>query len=323
MKTSADIFVIFLVLLFMHTCEAPRNNPIDPLNPKNKNTSINGWVQTLSVPHQPIQNAEVVWQNEKTAALTESDGSFEIDHLTAEDGWMHFSMQGYQPDSVFISWDGRKEIEHEQYLNALPVLDSLIFASSIINRTPNIQILELAARTQITDADNDIDTVFFVNDYLDFSAVLVYNSDNDFYERNHISMTDLGIASPEDVIGRTFKLLVKDKYGSLITVKQAQISRIIEEEIELVSPSGYEIVSSTPALLWKPFAPGFSFQIKTEIFNRDAPELAVWQKDGISASVNLVHVDQELPPGTYFWTAWAVDEFQNRCRSKAKNFRVE
>jgi hypothetical protein len=316
------LFTLFFLLL-LFSCQAPRNNPLDPQNPDNNLTTINGLVQTLSLPHQPIKDVEVIWKNEKRMTLTDGSGSFTFDNLTAKDGWMHFRMEGYQMDSTYISWNGKKQSSIQQYLNALPTLDSLIFSTTIINRTPNIQILELVARVRIYDADNDIDTVFLVNESLEYTTSLIYNSDNTFYERKHISMVDLGITSPEDVIGREFNLIVKDKYANQITVKQVMVIRIIKEEIELLSPIGYQVVPPMPTLIWKPFTPGFNYHIKAEIFNRDAPDFTVWEKDGISSTVNSVFVSQELSPGTYFWVAWAVDEFQNRSRSKAKNFIVE
>jgi hypothetical protein len=323
LKNNVNKLFIPFLLLLLFSCQAPRNNPLDPLNPDNKLTAINGSVKTLSLPHQPIKDVEVIWKNEKRMTLTDGTGSFIIDNLTAKNGWMYFRIEGYKTDSVYISWNGKKHSNIQQYLNVLPTLDSLIFSTTIINRTPNIQILELVAQARINDADNDIDTVFLVNEPLDYTTSLIYNSDAAFYERKHISMANLGITSPEDVIGREFKLVVKDKYGSWITVSQVMVSRIIKEEIELLSPVGYEVVPPMPTLIWKPFTPGFNYQVKAEIFNRDAPDFIVWEKDDISSAVSSVFVNEELPPATYFWVAWAVDEFQNRCRSKAKNFKVE
>ena len=317
------ILLIVLIGCICYTCDAPRYNPLDPKNPENHLVLLSGQIETISLPRITINNADVYWQDGDRLIQTDSEGYFRIENIVPNDGWLRFSKMGYLDDSLYIEWSQDSERHVNIYLNNSPQLDSLLIYSIILNRYPNIQVLSLAVEACITDSDNDIDTVYVENHDLNFDNFLFFDVNQQIYKRT-FSMSDLGIITAEAVIGHEFHIIVKDKLGNRIPLDKMSVKRIIKEQVNLISPGSHDIVSPTPALNWEPLTPGFTLKYDIEIYTDDIEPQLVWQKRGLAQNTSTIEVDQSLPaPVDYFWIIWAVDEFNNRSRSRPKSFRVE
>jgi len=320
------IFSIVFSMLFLTACDAPRNNPLDVHNSGRKFGTLTGRVQSISLPRRPLQGVQVYCRQDNLMIKTDAQGNFEFNSIIPRDDWIFFYHDGYHNDSLYIDWNGDKNLSKEIFLNAKPVLDSLVFYSSITNRYPDIQILELYIQAGIEDADNDIDSVFFNSPELDFSSLLVYDTIEKFYEKKRITMTQLGVTAAEEIIGRSFNIEVKDHFDHLVNVRQVQIQRIIRDEVELKSPAGHETVSPSPILRWEPVTPGYSFTYLVEVRTDETDPQLVWQKSGLASGSSFVEVDMVLPSvplNNYIWAVWIIDNFGNRARSKYKSFQVE
>ncbi len=315
-----------VLLLLPLSCSAPRNNPLDANNPDRKLSGIEGKVLSLSLPHRPIPGAEVQFRLGQRLAFSDASGRFDLPNVHRYNGWLHISKPGFHVDSVYLQWDHNPQWHGEVYLNAMPHVDSLIFYSSLINRYPAIQILELFVKTRISDADKDIDSVLFESPTLNFATVLIYDTMDRFYEREHIPMTQLNVQSAEEIIGHRFRIIVKDSYGHSDSVCTTEIRRIIRDEVQLKSPAGHDTVSTTPTLYWEPITPGYAFTYTVEVRTDEADPQLVWQKAGLSPGTSSVQVDTPLPKSpnnNYIWAVWVIDSFGNRARSKFKSFQVQ
>ncbi len=322
-----SVFFIFLILAALfNACSAPRNNPLDAQNPNRELSEIRGRVFTLRLPHRPVSDVQVLFLQDKRATLSGPDGMFEFKNVIRYNGYLHFFKPGYHPDSLYLRWDNQTTWHGETYLNALPHLDSLIFYSSLTNRYPDIQILELFVKVRITDSDKDIDSVLFKSATLGFSTVLTYNSVNRFFERLHISMSALHVHAAEEIIGHPFQIIVKDAFLHSDTVQTTEIRRIIRDEVQLKSPLSHAVVSSRPVLHWEPITPGYSFTYTVEVRTDEPDPQLVWQKSGLPPKTSSVQVDVPLsttPINNYIWAVWVIDKFGNRARSKFKSFQVQ
>ncbi len=317
-------FAAFLCLLI--SCSAPRNNPLDANNPDRQLSSVEGRVLSLSLPHRPVPETAIEFRAGQRLTFSNREGKFDLPNVFRYNGWLYFTKRGFHPDSVYLQWDHSPRWHGEVYLNALPRVDSLIFYSSLINRYPAIQILELFVRTRISDADKDIDSVRFESPSLGFSTDLVYDTMDRFYEKEHIPMAQLNVQSAEEIIGHRFRIIVKDSYGHSDSVCTTEIRRIIRDEVQLKRPAGHDTVSSTPTLYWEPVSPGYSFTYTVEVRTDEADPQLVWQKAGISPGTSSVQVDVPLPVkpnNNYIWAVWIIDSFGNRARSKFKSFQVK
>jgi hypothetical protein len=329
MRNPKKHFVLLggaLLFAALVACSAPRNNPLDANNPDRKLSGIEGKVLSLSLPHRPIAGAEVEFPSGQRLTFSDTHGRFSLANVHRYNGWLHVAKPGFHADSLYLQWDHAPQWHGELYLNAVPRVDSLIFYSSLINRYPSIQILELFVKVRLSDADKDIDSVLFESPTLHFSSILIYDTMDRFYEREHIPMSRLNVQSAEEIIGHRFRIMVKDTYGHCDTVQTTEIRRIIRDEVQLKSPAGHDTVSTTPTLYWEPITPGYSFTYTVEVRTDEADPQLVWQKTGLPSGTSSVRVDVPLPESpnnNYIWAVWVIDSFGNRARSKFKSFQVQ
>ncbi|MBZ0198230.1 MAG: hypothetical protein K8H86_00065 [Ignavibacteriaceae bacterium] len=317
------IFVILFAVAAVN-CNAPRTNPLDPLNPDKPFNNITGTVKTISFPNVPLAGVRVYWHNDNVFVETTSVGKFTIDNIRPINGWLFFENDKFVTDSLYIKWDTQKKKEVAVFLNAKPVLDSLQFYSIVLNRFQYSQTTDLFISTIISDLDgvNDIDSVYIKNEELNFFKVLSYNVNTHFYEAK-ITLGELNLFSIDEVIGKNFEILVRDLQGRIFTAGSSNIKRIINQEIEIIAPANHQEVSSPIYLSWKRFTPGFSFKYFLQISTDNSPPEIVWQTENISSDSISYKINQSLSPGEYFWTIWAIDEFSNRTRSKPATFTLQ
>ncbi len=322
------IFCFAAVLLFVfNSCNAPRNNPLDPANPDYSISSIEGTVREDSYPYNIIKNVNVLWENELVSVETNSAGYYILENLKRNDGWLIFSNEHYNKDSIYVSWKGRKKVTANVALNARPVLDSLQLYSIIMNKYQFNQDSKLFTAAQISDADggNDIDSVFISNPQIEFNSSLDYNPLTHFYEKT-FSLSDLNVPSLDVLIGQNFKILVRDLQGRKIDVGTGSLKRVIKDEIEIISPINNDTVSQAfqPIILkWKRLLPGFQFTYLAQIYTNDTPPELVWEQNSIPSDSISTVITQYIQPGEYFWVIWSVDNFLDRNRSKPATFVVE
>lgn len=321
-KALQPFFSIFIliIILFLLSCETPRHNPLDPGNPHHKLNSISGKILTYRVPHEPISGVNLFWKTEGRNQTSNASGFFEFTQLQQSEGWLILQQESFLTDSVYL--DGSQIENLELYLNQLPVLDDLVFYSSIENRRPDRQIISIVSRASISDNDNDIDSVFIVCPPLSVNRHMTYNIEKKRFERV-LSMEDLHINSPEAVAGHEFILYVKDNFGNYLEINRSIVKRIIKDEIEPLAPVGSEQAASQPTLSWELFQPGFPFRFMAEIYVDEIAPVLVWQRDSIPQSSLFIDVDVTLESNDYFWIIWCIDEFENRSASKPEKFYVE
>jgi len=324
MKQVLNILITLCLGLvtFFSNCDAPRHNPLDPHNPDNRLFHLLGTIKSISIPYPVITGVEVFWANQSLSSVTDATGKFAIEMVDARDGWLYLSKEGFAADSHFISWQGTKEVNHEFFLNALPVLDSLVQFSSILHRYPSLQIEQIDLRLKISDSDNDIDSVWASSTYLQEKYHITFNPTSHWYERT-FSLFDLNVENIESLVGYPFKITVRDLFSTIHTIGAGVLQRVIRQEILFETPSGNEITTPNPTLVWQAYDPGFDISYMVQIFTAEITPLLVWQQSGIDQSVTSLEVSTILPENEYFWVIWAIDVFGNRVRSKPASFTVQ
>ncbi|MCB0749038.1 MAG: hypothetical protein KDC90_16380 [Ignavibacteriae bacterium] len=313
--------VFIFIILFINSCNAPRNNPLDPNSTLSKISTLEGTIKTISVPQLPIENAKIFWQNEGIISFTDGNGFFRIENIEPKDGWIFIEKDNFSTDSLFITFENQKKISLTIFLNSIPKISDLQFYSITKNKFPNTQVYNLEIKSKITDDENDIDSVFIELPELNAKKQLLYNASTKYYE-NSISLEDLKITSIDIIIGKEFIINVFDSDRKKFLAGKANIKRIIKEEILTKAPSGKDTVfTSNPLLEWFRFKPGFQFRYLVQIYTDEVPAILVWQKEIISSEIQYL-TDVNLSSGDYFWVIWAIDEFENRTQSKPASFIV-
>jgi hypothetical protein len=106
MKKLFFILLVLVTSFCINSCDAPRINPLDPLNPDNKLGQLDGFV--FSFPKEPLAKVKVIWKNQSVIAETDEVGYFKIENLQMKDGVLYFEKEGFSKDSVLIIWNNQK-----------------------------------------------------------------------------------------------------------------------------------------------------------------------------------------------------------------------
>ncbi len=319
------------ILLFVGalvSCDAPRLNPLDPQNPDYQLSTIEGVIQTTALPKQPIQGVKVYWKNENLISFTDAQGKFLIDRLPQKQGWIYFEKDNYSTDSVNINLLNQKTVHVEISLNAIPKLEDYIIYTSVLNRYPDAQSDSLFVKAKISDAENDLSSVYVRCADLSIDKKLTLNSSSGYYE-NKFAPSDLNMKSVDEGIGKNFDISVYNAAGKEFKIGSSTIKRTIRQDIVFRSPANLETVTKPVKFSWGRFIPGYNFTYTLEIYtNANAPDRKIHvtgiSKDAIEITTNSTDFNiNNLPAGEYFWVIWVIDDFQNRVRSRPASFVIQ
>jgi hypothetical protein len=316
-----NLFVItgYGIFIFINvSCQAPRNNPLDPLNPDFNFGSIEGTVQTINLPYNAIPDVLIAWEESSLITKTDVEGKFRLDNIPIADGILIFSKPGYKTDTLQITWRTAKRFYSRVFLNEIPVLDNFSLYSVVVN-----QQAELFVQASITDDDKDVESVFISSPGLSLIKELSYNLTARVYE-TRLTLSDLNIPDIEQTIGQDFYILARDMFQNEFTLGSSNIKRVIKNGVTGLIPANNDTISSQPFLLrWNSFTAGYTFTYMVEIFTNDALNQMVYRQEGISSDSTSCMVEQTLPAADYYWVIWVIDQFNNRCRSISAGFRIQ
>lgn len=119
--------IVFMVLLLVVSCDAPKLNPLDPGNPDSKLGQINGVV--LNLARESIPDVKVTWKNQNIIAATAVNGNYKFEDLIMNDGWIYFEKENYYKDSLYLQWNNVKiKSAPEKLLNYMyATLDGFVY----------------------------------------------------------------------------------------------------------------------------------------------------------------------------------------------------
>ena len=319
------ISIILFSLLIIFGCEAPRENPLDPSNPNNsKKGTIDGTVQSFSLPYKGISDVKVYWEAGDVFVKTDSFGGFTILNVEPVNGALIFEKQGYNSDTVNVVWGNAKSLSYTVNLNQLPVLDSIAIYTSVINNfNQPSQNFELTITAKISDPDKDIDSVYVSNSFLNLNSGLEYNLTEKVYQTT-LNIDSLGIPDLEQTIGLDFQINAIDLFGNTHVVGSSQVTRVIKNEVQLSQPAGNATVDSLPVFRWQKFIAGYTYHYMLEAYTNElANAQLVFRVDNLPPDSLSYSTKKSLSPRDYYWVVWAVDRFRNRSRSKPLVFIVK
>lgn len=323
MRIKFLLKILVVSLIITQSCDAPRDNVLDPDNPDNTIHTITGNVETATVPFQPIAGVIITVKNTSYVTQSDSSGYFSIVLYDATSKILLFEKEGYHIDSATVIWGTRKQAQLEIHLNAQPKLDSVSFYSIVEYKYPDNTTTTLAAKAIVSDVEfDDIQNVAIENSYYNLHKNLSYNLAGGCYELT-ITSSDLLTPNINGVIGKNFNIIVENSSGHSFVIGRTNIKRIIDQQPEFISPANnIDTITVGPILRWKRFDTGFYFTYKVHVYTNEIWPVLVWEKKNIASTEIEIAVDVALPEGNYFWVFWCIDEFQNRVRSKPASFKV-
>lgn len=321
------LFIHAIMIFFginLAGCDAPRINPYDPENPNYAFATLEGSVQTFSLPYQSIPGVTVLWAPANMIVNTDNNGAFKIFNILPLNGKLIFQKNGYLADTINVTWGNSKMLNFQVNLNLIPQLDSISLYTVVINEyTPPGQYSELVINSRILDSDNDIDTVFVENTKLNLKTALPYNASNKIYEAV-LSTQQLNVSNIEEIIGLSFNILTEDIFGREFNVGSSEATRVITNGVSIQFPANDTTISSSPDFTWQRYNTGYSFNYEIDIYTNDLanPQL-VYSAQNISSDSISYQLSTPLSGRDYFWVIWVIDQFQNRSRSLPATFIVQ
>jgi hypothetical protein len=319
-------FLFVSVFLFTSfSCKAPRNNIFDPLNPDYSFGTIEGYVQTIGFPSSRISEVRVIWQNANLITETDNNGWFRLSSIPIKDGNLVFAKEGYKSDTLEVIWGESRSFFTQVFFNSLPTLDTVAIYTSVINQTGLPSISNLFVKAWITDLDDDIDTVYVVNNNLKLKKNLTYFQSEGSYQSS-VSSGEMGGNNIEETIGSDFAIMVKDEFDNEFVIGNNRVTRVIKDEVTGLHPSGDSTISmqSQPLTLqWDEFNGGYYCTYLVELYRReDLSSQLIHTVNDIDSETTSYTLPFNLPSGNYYWTIWVIDKFQNRSRSKPVLFKI-
>jgi hypothetical protein len=321
---SLTFFISFLLISIQ--CNAPRNNPLDPLNPDYNYGTIEGVVQSVGFPLTGIPAVKVLWENSNIVTETDINGRFTLTSIPIKDGKIIFSKEGYKPDTLMVSWGSSKRYFAQVYFNRMPVLDTVSIYTVVVNQVILQPVFTLSVKAGINDADRNIDSVFVLNSILRLRKPLTFFPGEATYQTT-ITQSELNGKNIEETIGLDFSILTKDRFQNEFNIGSDRVTRIIKSEVTGLHPStDSSIVESNQPVIfnWNEFDAGYEFSYLIEVYSYTfSNSQIVHIKSGISSDSTQYTLQQNLGIGNYYWVIWVIDKFQNRSRSKQTTFRIQ
>ncbi len=316
------VFLLVSGILFLSSCDAPRENPLDPNSSDNQLGMLDGTVQTFSLPYTPIKDVEVFWKPGNKMVYSDVKGNFSIPNVKTENGQLIFRKDGYHNDTVMVDWAGGHEVNEQVNLNKIPTLDSLSIYSIVLNSAnPPSVMSELVIETMVKDVDNDIDTVYVVNNQVGLMKAMDFDIASKTF-LTQLTPQELGLTDIEQTIGLEFDFRVRNVLGEISVLHGTGVKRIIKNQVSGLQPSNDQVISSVPFVLsWDRFNAGYPFRYKIEISTSDGSQV-VFSQDSVSAEDTTFTIEN-LETGSYWWAIWVIDNFNNKDRSVPAAFSVQ
>ncbi len=328
MRLSVNTYISIAVLLLgliQLSCDAPRDNPLDPDNTSNKIYSIEGTLLSGEVTPNPVSGASVSWPPENLYTVTDQSGYFNINCTTRVNGWLYFEKTGFTKDSVYVNWNGQKKAAVQPRLNYLPVIDVLDIYSSIKNKY-SVAEYQLFFDVTLHDPDDDITGVKIENSDLQISKSLTKITST--YFEGRFSDIELNITAFDEVVGKRFDLKVFTASGDSFQLQGKSIVRIVKDEVIVISPINSDtLTTTTPLLNWTRLTPGFNFSYTIEVYTDETEPVLQWKKENISSEEVFMTVETPLTVSLnnnkFFWVIWCIDNYKNKSRSKPAGFVIK
>lgn len=325
--------LLFLIALFSFSCNAPRDNPLDPNGPKSDLVQIKpnlgqitGTVQTISAPLTGIRDVSVFWLPGNIVVNTDASGNFTINNVEPINGLLIFEKDLYTTDTVAVNWNNNNQIIIPTVnLNKKPTCESYLMYSEVANQSGLSvavgQMADLVFKVKISDSDNDIDSVYVRNDMLDFTGGLELQSK--LYQGT-FTATELNVNNLDETVGYDFDVWVIDTFKRHFNVKSNRVARVIKSGANIISPNNDSLALSLPVTLrWNQYENGFPFTYKVEIYNATNP-LPIFSQDSIPSNQTTLVLDTtSIVSGDYFWAVSVVDKFLDSYKSLPGRFQIK
>ena len=319
-------FLVLLIVVFILSCDAPRENPFDPnsknyFEPKPELVLSQVLVKQLYPPFRPIANVQVIEPNLNLFGTTNAQGIVQFEHKPVDSLIFLVSAQQYFPDT--LKFAQKQANEYEIFLNAAPQIQNIKFKSFYNNLYDQLSITSIYMEANVTDLDGpiDIDAVYLQNVEYQFDTLLVRDVNNSDLFTIEFDLRDISKdLMPAEAPELNFNLIVKNKNSDQVVSGPYIIKRVIQATLVQISPTISEVTQDSVLFKW--VDPELSFDYVFNIILLKFPTFEQISYKGIPKGQTSLIV-KNLSPGQYNWKLQVEDRLGNICQSNYINFYHE
>ena len=315
--------------------DAPHDNPFDPNSERFvREGDITGRVTDRA--DGPLSDAEVRLipgaglNQAELLTRTDSRGVYRFSDVMEGSGYRLLVRKDGYVEGILETLDIQAGMDRELptlRLNALPRITDATFRTIHISRwwpTNDLFFLEVTATVTDTDGLLDIEEVWFEIPAQGYRTTLDPQGLSGGQFDTMIRADSLPTPNLQSLLGRTLRLNVRDREGSVVTSDAGQLVRVLEDTPNTVDPFGDDLLETNrPTFTWEPFPPLFDFTYRIDVFRFETnPPVLVRQINNIPMDQTSLRLGSTLPTGPYFWTVTVIDDFGNQSRSKQAGFLI-
>lgn len=324
-RTYFIAWFVSLLFLFVIACDAPRQNPFDP---KASNYTDNAqqlvtskiFVKHLFPPFNPIANANIIIENLHLFLTTNAQGFITFEHQPVDSFLILSDADGYFNRQFVLS--AIPNNQYTIYLNAKPEVKDVHFYSTYTNFEQSNSTTNLSFDVTVLDADGpmDVTKVFLKNDQYNFSKALSRDPNNNNYFFTDSVADELNNLSNAQLPELNFYLVVKNLNNDSVIVGSYSIRRVIETELQLLSPSEGQMVQDSVVFKWiNPELP-YDYVFSIQLYKFPTFEQIFYRNIGKDQDHFIV---KDFAKGQYSWSLQIQDKLGNICQSYYINFYYE
>ncbi len=318
-----------LVIIFFLACSPKRDNPYDPNSDFYTNkTKISGICRSRAF--IPIENVHITFSPIADTTFTlqtfsKADGSYEIFDCPAESVLIVAQKVSFAPESTKLTLFVYQAETLNFMLEAMPKFLNTEVSSYFQPRNPpdsDLVVLSLKCEVKDEDSQSDIISIFATIEGLPDSLPLFFKS-NYLYENDceEDSLSD----NLDNIVGHNIYFTVQDRFTNIVKSSPSHLIRVIRNPPAIISPSGLEIVSPKPLLVWTTREYLFSHTLFCEIYQvpYPLPPVLYHRYENIVTADTTFQITDSLFPGYYYWQIGVRDNFGNWAKSDEGLFEVQ
>lgn len=317
-------------LVFITGCldDAGHGNPLDPMSDGFEEVgTLTGQVTSFYAPFRSLDGVEVRLTPGPFVALTDAQGQFTFRRIPVGTYVVQAGKEGFAAATDTVAVTLGPPVETTLRLDGLPTVVALTTATVHVSRwwPPPLDLFRLEVSAQVDDPDGvaDVEEVFLEIPELGFSTTLQSGGEPGRFTQS-IPEATFPTGALQALMGRPFRLRLRDRAGFERMDDPWTLVRVIEETPVAVDPQGLTVLNDpTPLLTWERVRLPYPFTFQVEIIRQEA-NVQVRERlmTGLPPESTSVQVAAPLAPGSYLWTVSIVDEFGNRSGSKEVGFII-
>ncbi len=315
-------FIGTIIVLILAGCggDAPRDNPLDPVN----GIEVKGRVERFYTTNA-IEGAMITLKPANLITLSDASGNFDLrGEIPGGDYLLTCQATGFRSDSLSVRLPIPQDVTFK--LDALPYFTNISLTTHHISRffpPDDLFLVQIEVTVEDRDGGGDVSQVTMQIPDFSFVDTLTRVSPQEQQFITQVEPHQIGLTFLGELVGKPFVFQAQDLPGAVSQSDAAFITRIIDQTPLTQFPAGGVTLTPPIEFQWAPVSVPFTFSYTIEIYQSFINFSTLVDAIANIPPANTSYTyTNPLPAGNFFWVIYIVDEFGNRSRSKKSSFVI-